>query len=81
MTVQELVDWCNANDVSLNTQLAIRTKDDYFVFEECLSLDIPYFGNSAEGEEWMEENCPCDEDGYIDYELAPNFLILDSFSG
>jgi len=83
MTVQELVDWCNANDISLDTQIAVRAKDDYFIDETCLELDVPYFGNSREGEEWMEENAPRDEDGEIDYDSSemPEFLILDSGRG
>lgn len=78
MTIQELVDWCKANDVSLDTQIALRAKDDYFFTEDDLYMDAPYFGNSRAGEEWIEENAPRDVNGDVDYDNLPAFLILDT---
>lgn len=82
MTVQELVDWCNANNVPLDTQMAVRAKDDYFVTEESLHKDKnPYFGNCRYGDEWLDENAPRDEHGDIDYDNLPPFLIIDTDCG
>lgn len=81
MTIQELVDWCTANGIGLDTEIALRAKDDYFVTYASLSLDKPYFGNSPEGGEWIRMNVTLDEDGYPDFDKLPNFLILDTGRG
>ena len=81
MTVQELVDWCQTNGVSLDTQVALRAKDDYFLTGESLYFDRPYFGNCGNGSDWVEENCPRDDDGCPDTEKLEDFLIMDTFSG
>jgi hypothetical protein len=78
MNVQELVNYCNERGIPLDTQIAMRAKDDYFLAENCIQLGIPYFGNSGEGEKWMEENGARDADGYVDYENTPKFLLLDT---
>jgi len=82
MTVQELVEYCNSNNIPLDTQLAIRAKDDYFVSSDGHSVytDSVYFGNCREGEDWMSNNAPRDVDNYIDYG-AVKFLILDTGRG
>ena len=80
MTVQDLVDWCNANGVSLDTHIAVRSKDDFFITEEKVYLDCPYFGNCSDGAVWERENIPENEDGDLDYGNAPKLLILDSES-
>lgn len=81
MTIQELVDWCKANDVSLDTQVALRAKSDYLLTEDSLYFDTPYFGNCREGSDWVERNGPRDENGDVDCDNLPNFLIMDTFSG
>jgi hypothetical protein len=81
MTVQELVDWCAANNVDLNTQIALRAKDDYLLTGDSMYLDKPYFGNCREGSEWVNENAPKDEDGCPDIEKLPDFLVMDTFFG
>ena len=82
MTVKDLMDWCYANGVNpMEVQIACRAKDDYFITPQGVYLDTPYFGNSREGEEWIRNNAPRDENGDIDYNHLPDFLILDTFSG
>lgn len=81
MTVQDLVDWCIENNVSLNTHIAVRVKDDYFITEEKVYLDTAYFGNCSDGSKWERENVPEDENGDLDYDNAPELLILDSGRG
>jgi len=81
MTVQELVDWCNANGVSLDTHIAVRAKDDYFITDEKVYMDRAYFGNCSDGSKWECENVPEDENGDLDYDNAPELLILDSERG
>ena len=75
MTVQELYDWCVQNGVSLDTHIATRCKDDYFITDEKVFLDRAYFGNCSDGSAWEREN------GDPDYENAPKLLILDSGRG
>jgi hypothetical protein len=81
VTVQELVDWCKQNEISLDTHIAVRAKDDYFIVEEGVSFDQAYFGNCPEGTLWEDENVPVDEDGEPDYDNMPSLIILDSFAG
>lgn len=81
MSVQELVDWCVANDVSLDTHIALRAKDDYFLTEDKVYEGSGYFGNSAEGWKWQKANSPIDEDGEPDYDKTPSVLILDTGRG
>lgn len=81
MTVQDLVDWCIENNVSLNTPIAVRSKDDFFITEEKVYLDTAYFGNCSDGSKWERENVPEDENGDLDYDNAPELLILDSGRG
>lgn len=76
MTVQELVDWCQENGVSLDTVIAVREKDDHFVSD--VYLDQAYFGNCRIGTEWERENIPRDEHGDLDYDQAPQMLIIDT---
>lgn len=80
MTVQELVQWCNDNGVSLDTHIAARAKDDYFITSESLSMDQAYFGNSNEGMDWERKVAPR-IDGEIDWENIPKVLILETYSG
>lgn len=78
MTIEELVHWAAAHSVPLSTQIAIRSKDDYLLTEDKLSLnDHPYFGNCNDGYDWLLENVPKDEDGDIDFEKIPQFLLID----
>jgi hypothetical protein len=80
MTIQDLIDWANANGVGLDdTHIALRSKDDHFLTIEGISLDQAYFGNCHAGMEWEEENTPM-VDGELDYENTPKVLILDGFS-
>lgn len=82
MTIQELIDWCNANDVPLDTQLAVSSKDDYLVVEDRFRFDKnPYFGNCEFGTDWENENMPRDKNGDIDYESKDlkDFLIIDIY--
>lgn len=81
MTVNELVEWCAANKISLDTHIAIRAKDDYFLVDDNVYLDQAYFGNCIEGTEWEEDVGPRDENGDIDYDNMPKVLILDSGNG
>lgn len=81
MTIQELVNFCNKNNISLDTQLAVRSKDDYFLTKDAVYLDRAYFGNSQAGSDWEKNVAKVDDDGDIDYDSVPDVLILDSFSG
>lgn len=81
MTLQELIEWCDANGVSRDTHIALRAKDDYILTLDGVSTSVAYFGNCSEGMAWENENAPRDEDGEIDYDNMPEVLILDSFSG
>lgn len=77
MTVQELIDWCAANAVDLNTPIAIRDKDDFLLTEANVGVDDhPYFGNCREGEAYLDKVAPRNEDGDIDYDNLPAFLVL-----
>jgi hypothetical protein len=77
MTVQELIDYCKKNNISLDTQIAITAKDDYLLHEERISIgNSPYFGNCSYGRDWEKKNLPLDEDGDIDFEKMPNFLMF-----
>jgi len=78
MTIQELVDHCKENDIPLDTQIALNAKYDYMLIKERVGLDKPYFGNCHEGTKWERENAPKDEDGDIDWENVPNFLLRGS---
>ena len=81
MTIQELIDWCKANDVSLDTPIAIRDKDDFLLVESNIRIgDPPYFGNCPNGDDYLASIAPRDEDGDIDYESEdfPDFLILST---
>lgn len=77
MTVEELVKWCEKEGVSLQTPIAFRSKDDYYIRAEDLYMGKPYFGNSQHGEEWINNNVPRDADGDTDYEKIPDFIIVD----
>jgi hypothetical protein len=79
MTVQELVDWCKRNNLSLDTPIALRSKDDYLLTAGNAYTDTPYFGNCREGTKW--EDSIKDDNGDIDFENYPQFLILDTFKG
>ena len=81
MTVQELIDHCNKNDISLDTQIALTAKDDYMLTEDKVYLGKPYFGNCNDGTEWEETKAPRDEDGDVDYDNMPNWLMLDTGKG
>lgn len=79
MTVQELVDYCNREGVSLDTQIVLRTKDDYFLTEEKVSTsDYAYFGNCSEGQDWERNSAPKNENGEPDWDnwKMPELLIL-----
>jgi hypothetical protein len=77
ITVQGLLDWCLANNVSLDTPITLRSKDDFLLVEENIDLDSnPYFGNCENGDAFLNKVAPRDEDGDIDYENLPTFLIL-----
>lgn len=78
MTVQELVDYCNENNIPLDTHIAMNAKDDYMLTKDSISLDNPYFGNCSDGTKFEQEHYPRDENGDIDYESedVPKFLVL-----
>jgi len=79
MTVEELVQYCEANGISLKTPIALRAKDDYLLVEENIETgDHPYFGNCDNGGDWLRENAPKTPDGDIDFDNLPLFLILDT---
>lgn len=79
MTVQELIDWCAANGLGLDTPIAISDKDDYLLTEDNVRVDShPYFGNCAAGENYLEEHAPKTEDGNVDYDNLPAFLVLST---
>ena len=77
MTVQELVDWCAENKVSLSNNIAVRCKDDYFLTPCGVSVDVAYFGNCRAGTKWENKVLPLDADGYPDHEKAPPCIILN----
>jgi hypothetical protein len=81
MTIQDLINLCNEKGISLDTQIALRAKDDYLLTESSISLDIAYFGNCQAGSKWEDENLPRDENGDKDYDKAPEILILDTGRG
>lgn len=81
MTIQELINWCQANDVSLDTHIALRAKDDYLLTRDKLNLGSPYFGNCADGEYLIRQLAPRDDEGDILYDSVPDFLILDTGRG
>jgi len=82
MTVQELVNFCVANGIDLNsTHIALRAKDDYLLTADKVSLDKTYFGNCRDGDALMEKIAPRDADDEIDYDNAPQFLVLDTGRG
>lgn len=76
MTVQELVDYCNSKGISLDIQIALTAKDDYMLTPDGVELGRPYFGNCHDGTTYEQENYPRDEDGEIDYDNSPLFLML-----
>lgn len=76
MTIQELIDHCKKEGISFDTQIALTAKDDYMLTKEDVSLGKPYFGNCSDGTEWEREHAPRDEDGDIDYDNIPNWLVL-----
>lgn len=76
MTVQELLDYCNAQGISLDTQIALTAKDDYMLTEDGVSLGRPYFGNCFTGSQYEEKHYPRDKNGDIDYDNSPEFLML-----
>ncbi|WP_407305372.1 hypothetical protein [Acinetobacter sp.] len=78
MTVQELISWCIENDVSLETHIALRAKDDYLLTADKLAVGNPYFGNCNDGEELVSIIAPRTADDEIDYDNVPGFLILDT---
>ena len=79
MTIQELLDWAKAHHVGLDTHIALRDKDDYLLVRGNISLDSnPYFGNCPNGDDLLEEIAPRDEDGDIDYNKLPPFLIFST---
>jgi hypothetical protein len=80
MTVQELVEWCKLNGVDLNTHIAVRAKDDFFITHDSVSHDQAYFGNCHEGSKWEKKNIPL-IDGELDYDNAPKLIVLDSGRG
>lgn len=82
MTIEELVNWAIANGVPLDTHIAVRAKDDYFLIEDGVSYSVPYFGNSSEGTDWENKTMPRDANGDPDYESPdrPKVVILDSYS-
>jgi hypothetical protein len=81
MTVQELIDYCNENGISLDTQIALSAKDDYMLTEDKVSTGLPYFGNCSDGSKWEKEHAPRDADGDVDYDNMPSFLMLDTGRG
>lgn len=81
MNVQQLIDHCNANGISLQTEIALRAKDDYLLTVDKISMDRPYFGNCSDGSKWESENTPRDADGEIDWDNMPSLLILDTQQG
>ena len=77
MTLQELITWCKSNNVSLDTPIAIRDKDDFLLTKDNIDAhSAPYFGNCREGEAYLRAHAPRDADGEVDYENLPRFLIL-----
>jgi len=76
MTIQELIDYCEKNSIPLDTHIALTSKDDYMLTEDDISLGIPYFGNCHDGSKYEQKHYPRDEDGDIDYDNAPKFLML-----
>ena len=81
MTIQELINFCTANEISLDTHVALRAKDDYLLVPRHVSLDSAYFGNCHDGGELIERIAPRDAEGDIDYDNIPDFLILDTGRG
>jgi hypothetical protein len=81
MTVQELVNFCAANGIDLSTHIALRAKDDYLLTAGKVSLDKTYFGNCRDGDALLEKIAPRDDDGEVDYDNAPQFLVLDTQRG
>lgn len=76
MTLNELIKHCQDNGVSFDTQIAIRSKDDYLLTESKIYMDNPYFGNCGDGSNWQEETYPVDEEtGERQYHEV---LILDT---
>lgn len=75
MTLQELINWCAANDVSLDTPIVLREKDDFLLVQENISTDEnPYFGNCPNGDEYFDKIAPRNDDGEREKKVA--FLVL-----
>lgn len=74
ITVQDLCNWCIENSVSLDTPIAVRSKDDFFPLDVYMARG--YFGNCSEGSAWERENTPI-VDGDLDYDSTPEVLILE----
>jgi len=81
MTIQELIDLCTANEISLDTHIALRAKDDYLLMGSRVYLDNAYFGNCENGSDLVDKIAPRDNDGDIMYDNVPYFLILDTGRG
>lgn len=77
MTLQQLIDWCKAKGVDMNTPIAIRDKDDYLLVEDNIIVEArPYFGNCSNGEEYLQAHAVRDANGDIDYDNLPDFIVL-----
>lgn len=75
MTVQQLIAWCLKNNISLDTPIALRDKDDFLLVEDNISTDDhPYFGNCPYGDAYLDKISPRNDDG--EREKKVTFLIL-----
>ena len=79
MTLYELMDWATRNGVSFDTPIAIAHKDDYLLTEDKIRLsNSPYFGNCRDGGAYLNRVAPKNEDGDVDYENLPTFIMLST---
>lgn len=81
MTIQELLEYCQRYEISLNTHIALRSKDDYLLVPYQIHLGDAYFGNCEDGSKLVQEIAPRDPDGDIMWDNVPHFLILDTGRG
>lgn len=78
MTLQQLLEYAVTHGISLDTEIALRAKDDFLLTADKVSLKQAYFGNCRDGSRWEREHGPRDANDDPDYENMPKMLILDT---
>jgi hypothetical protein len=72
MTIRELMDILSNYDP--DTNIAIRSKDDFLLTKESIYLAKPYFGNCMKGSRWEDMNLVAFDEEDLP---MPKFLIFD----